>query len=247
MLEDEIRRHRRRKRAAIIAAVTAAALVCAALAAWFTIKLTDITVTGNDNLTESQVIREVFPEEKDRRTLQAWYFLDTERSLPMLESWSVEITGMHSAEITVTEKEPIGRISFADSYLYFDDEGYELRSGDGTDGVPQLFGFSFVHPVKYSKLTAAENEEYFEDALALLKLLNEYGLSPVSVTCDPTVRMSYSMDMGSISVVIGTSDYLEEKVSALYDMQDELTGLIGTLHLETCDGTGTNSYYFVRE
>ena len=246
-LEDKIRRHRRRKRAALIALIAAVCLFAAAAAAWFAVRLTDISVVGNQNVSESQIERMVFPDAESRLTIKARWFTDYSRDLPMLQNWSVAFSGRHSAVITVEEKPEVGKIAYADSWLYFDEEGYVIGSENGSGSVPELSGFTFRQPVMYSRLMPDDHAEEFTDALTILQLLNKYGIAPVSVHYDSSQRQAFSMELDTISVVIGTPDYLEEKIRALHDMQDQLTGLKGTLHLETYDGSGTENFYFVRE
>ena len=49
--------------------------------------------------------------------------------------------------------------------------------------------------------------------------------------------------MGDITVELGNSDSLDGKIAELHDIMPELSGLSGTLYLDTYDETKTNPMY----
>lgn len=54
--------------------------------------------------------------------------------------------------------------------------------------------------------------------------------------------------MGDITVELGNSDNLDGKIAELHDIMTELTGLSGTLYLDTYDETNSSpTYRFVKK
>ena len=49
--------------------------------------------------------------------------------------------------------------------------------------------------------------------------------------------------MGDITVELGNSDSLDGKIAELHDIMTELTGLSGTLYLDTYDETNSTPTY----
>ena len=90
------------------------------------------------------------------------------------------------------------------------------------------------------------DQDIFGEILNLTQVLN---VSDIQV--DKINYNSYNeaeLVMGDITVELGNSDSLDGKIAELHDIMTELTGLSGTLYLDTYDETNSSpTYRFVKK
>ena len=90
------------------------------------------------------------------------------------------------------------------------------------------------------------DQDIFGEILNLTQVLN---VSDIQV--DKINYNSYNeaeLVMGDITVELGNSDSLDGKISELHDIMPELSGLSGTLYLDTYDETNSSPIYrFVKK
>ena len=112
-------------------------------------------------------------------------------------------------------------------------------------GVPVITGLEFGHIVLHQPLPVAD-QDIFGEILNLTQVLN---VSDIQV--DKINYNSYNeaeLVMGDITVELGNSDSLDGKIAELHDIMTELTGLSGTLYLDTYDETNSSpTYRFVKK
>ena len=112
-------------------------------------------------------------------------------------------------------------------------------------GVPVITGLEFGHIVLHQPLPVAD-QDIFGEILNLTQVLNVSGIQ--------VDRINYSsykeaeLVMGDITVELGNSDSLDGKIAELHDIMPELSGLSGTLYLDTYDETNSSpTYRFVKK
>ena len=127
------------------------------------------------------------------------------------------------------------------SYMYFDKDGIIVESSsEQLPGVPVITGLEFGHIVLHQPLPVAD-QDIFGEILNLTQVLN---VSDIQV--DKINYNSYNeaeLVMGDITVELGNSDSLDGKIAELHDIMTELTGLSGTLYLDTYDETNSSPTY----
>ena len=122
---------------------------------------------------------------------------------------------------------------------------YDVAKAVAGTGVPVIAGLEFGHIVLHQPLPVAD-QDIFGEILNLTQVLN---VSDIQV--DRINYNSYNeaeLVMGDITVELGNSDSLDGKISELHDIMPELSGLSGTLYLDTYDETNSSpTYRFVKK
>lgn len=250
MIQEDLRRHRRRKR--MIRTTLAAAVLLAAVAAFlfFHTELTEITVEGNSMLSAQAVEQLLFETPMEKRTFYARYcsLFGIHKTVPMLVSYQLEFHGLHGVSVTVEEEPLAGGISYVDTWLYFDRNGYLMGTASAPiDGVPLIDGIVVRQPMLYQQLQT-DTEEAFSDVCRLSGLLSDAGLSADRISRSESG--TYSMVMGTVTVELGLFQSMEGKLAELSAMESQgsLDGLSGTLYLDTYgDANNSGSYIFKRD
>ncbi len=229
----------------IIAGLVVLLLGGAFLFCW-TARITNITVTGTSRYTEDEIISMIFKEDKDRNPFYAVYQekFGSHEDIPFIERYEVKVTGLHSAKVIVYEKSLAGCVEYMGSFLYFDREGIVVESsGERDPAVPLITGLTFQNVVMYEPLTV-EDQGIFQEIMNLSQLLSGYEMEVSEVNLGTGGRVTLYLDR--IRAILGTGEYLAEKVAELHDMLPQLSGRTGTVYLEGFDPDAKNpSYPFV--
>ena len=79
------------------------------------------------------------------------------------------------------------------------------------------------------------DETALDDVTAIAEKLQEYevGADIINVLEDH----KYSLLRGNVTILLGRNIYMEEKISELGNLQENLDGLSGVLHLENYDSS----------
>lgn len=159
--------------------------------------------------------------------------------VPFVDVMDVNILSPDTIKITVYEKALAGYVTYMDSYMYFDKDGYVVESSQiKTEGVPQIVGLQFDSCTLGQKLPV-EREEIFARIMDLTKLLRKYELSPDRIYFrDYTEITLYFAD---VRVALGEGNNLEDKLMVLPVFLRDLEGKKGVLRMEnyTRDRTTT--------
>lgn len=245
--EEKQQKKRGRGRKWLVMFGTFAALFLGVLLFAYSTRLTDVTVTGTGRYTEEELISMIFKEDRDWNTFYALYknkFKEHE-DIPFIEKYQVKVTGLHSAKVTVYEKSLAGCIEYMGSYLYFDREGIIVESSrELTPMVPLVTGLRFQNVVMYEKLTV-EDDSIFSEILNLSQLLAGYEIQTEEVHFDS--HKNIFLKVGSLTVVLGDSTYMAEKLSEFHDMLPQIEALSGTVYLDGYSPDAQNpSYPFIQ-
>ena len=206
----------KKKMAILLAALF---LLLVMIAGVCSIRIREITVTGNEKYTDEQVVDLVFPDNASRSTVLCYL----------------------RAEIIVYEKSVVGYVSYMSSYMYFDKDGIIVESSSQKlHGIPWITGLKFGHIVLYQKLPV-ESERVFEEILNLTQILSIYDLSVDKIQYNTLGEAT--LYMGEIEVILGSNEGLNGKIAELGDMLPQLEGKSGILYLDNYDETRTNPMY----
>lgn len=103
-------------------------------------------------------------------------------------------------------------------------------SSDVIAGIPRITGLDVEEIVLYEKLPI-KGKSVLKNLLSLTQSLKKYELVPESINYSK--EGNYTLSYGTITVLLGQAQHLNEKVLRLSYIMPKLEGQTGTLHLES--------------
>lgn len=209
--------------------VAAAALVVIKV---FTVE--QVEVEGNELYPDSQIESWVLNDEYSSNTLYVYfkYKLFPVQSVPFIDTMEVSLTSPQTVHIQVYEKGIIGYIYMPTmgQNVYFDKDGFVVETSSNTiDGVPEVTGLTCQDATLYEKLEL-DQKGALKTLLTVTQTLKKYDLEPDGI--DYGEQGEITVHYGSITVKLGDTEELTEKVVRLDKIMPSLDGLSGTLHME---------------
>ena len=135
------------------------------------------------------------------------------------------------------EKNLAGYLKYVGQNVYFDDEGTVMEiSGTYTAGIPEVSGIAVDEVVLNQKLPV-EDPEIFELILEITKSLPKYEIDADKISLSTSKEIT--LYTGNIKVLLGSREYLDEKLNRLHNLSEALAGKSGTLDLRDDDGGKT--------
>ena len=208
----------------------------------YLVRFDKVTVTGTEHVDREDALQMILPEEERRLSSVLFKMVMGPRSNDLFEKISIRITGLKSVRITVKE--------IPSDCVLEEEHGYSVVNEKGVvtefcDSCPEeltiLWGFSARGTARYEKVPAW-NDELFTDALALAERVRAYGIPCERVYCS---LRDYIFVTGKITVMLGGTEYTDEKFKTFLDLYPSLIGLSGTLHLDNYDpGSEDGKYTF---
>ena len=203
-----------------------------------------ITVTGNQYVSEQEVIDWLLADEYSGNSLYLlWKYNQNDvQQLPAVEETKVGLKNLVEVQVQVKEKSFSGRIDYNEAFLYFDQEGIaSLITGTEIEGVPYIEGME-INPeeVLLGSVLPVTDGQIFEELKILMPLLEKQELSPDRISC---AGADLTLHFGGVRVQIGSGQFADrlaqvppilEKLAELYADQT------GVLHLENYDVSGSS-------
>ena len=236
------RRRGRGKTTAIVLGVILAIVLLIGILLFAT-QIKEIEVTGNQHYTEEQIIDLIFDEKWSKNSAYCYYEnkFQEPKSIPFIEEYKVEFQSPSKVRVVVFEKSVVGYVSYMSSYMYFDKDGIIVESSvEQLPGIPWITGMEFGHIVLHQPLPVA-NQDIFDQILNLTQVLSVNGVRVDKINYNSFLEAE--LTIGDIIVELGNDDDLNGKVSELSDILPELTGLSGTLYLDSYDENNSNPMY----
>lgn len=236
------RRRSAGKTAAIVLGIILAVILLIGILLW-AIQIKEIEVTGNKHYTEEQIIELIFDEKWSKNSAYCYYEnkFQEPKSIPFIEEYKVEFQSPTKVRIVVFEKSVVGYVSYMSSYMYFDKDGIIVESSvEQLPGIPWVTGMEFGHIVLHQPLPV-ENQSIFDQILNLTQVLSVNGVQVDKINYNSFLEAE--LTIGNIIVELGSDENLNGKVSELSDILPELTGLSGTLYLDSYDENNSNPMY----
>ncbi len=201
----------------------------------YSFQIQSFTVKGNERFTGEEIVTGVFPGDKPPHTIVVWLrsLLHREQNVPFLDHYEVSLHGMREAVITVRELEIIGCLDYAGTYLYFSKTGALLKQQlEKEDDIPLYTGILPKTVIKYHQIET-DRAGIFQTINQLAQLLKQYNLpiEQVHIDLDNQVTLYFA----DVTVKLGGEAYIEEKITELYGMYENLAEMSGTLDLSTYD------------
>jgi len=203
----------------------------------FVFRMTNVNIQGNTRYSDADVMEMVNLNGDIQNTVL--YYLKYKDvvidDVPFVESISIKWGGPNTINVYVVEKSIVGCIEVGDVYMYFDNTG-EIIEGSATrqTDIPLVGGLGSDDAAPGDVIEVADNT-IFEDLLNLNTLLSEFELEPLKVMIQADMTMV--LNLGNVQVMLGNSDNLSDKIAAIKDLESQLEGRTGVLHLENYDST----------
>lgn len=210
-------------------------LALAALVVWKVFTVENVEVEGNELYSSGQIEQLVLNDEYSWNSLYVllkYRFVDM-GEVPFVDTMEVKLKNPHTVQISVYEKGILGclYIESIGQYAYFDKDGFVVEtSTEEIPDVPKVTGVNCEEVVLYEQLPL-ERGEVLKDLLNLTQILKKYDLLPQEIHYDD--KLMPTLDYGGTRVVVGSEDYLSQKVVRLSAILPQLSGLSGTLYLDT--------------
>lgn len=202
-----------------------------ALFVWQRYQIREVYVEGNTHYTDDEIIAYVMTGKLDYNSiyLSLKYKNKEIHGLPFVQSMDIKILSRNSVKITVYEKSLAGYVQYLGRYLYFDKDGIVVEStSEKTEGVPQVSGLSFDSVTLYEKLPV-EDDSVFGRVLSITQLLSKHKLVADRIYFSGGSEMT--LYFGNVRVALGTSDYIDEKITRLQQVLPSLAGKSGVLDM----------------
>lgn len=154
------------------------------------------------------------------------------KEMPFVDNMEVSLKSPHVLQVRVYEKVLLGRvyIKALGQNAYFDKDGFVVEmSSDIIQKVPKVTGLKVDQIVLYEKLPIKEKHT-LKNLLSVSQTLKKHSMVPNSVKYNG--ENGFTLKYGDISVVMGTADDLNAKITRLSQIMPKLEGKKGTLHLE---------------
>ena len=194
-----------------------------------------VVVEGNELYDSSQIESMILDDDYSWNSLYVYlkYRFKDIGEVPFVDTMEVSLDNPHTVHVKVYEKGMLGYlyISSIGQNAYFDKDGFVVETSKETiAGVPKIMGISYDEVVLYEKLPL-ENDSVLRKLLNLTQTLKKYDLLPDEIQYDSHMEPVLYYD--GIEVQMGSEDNLSQKVVRMSYILPQLSGLYGTLHLET--------------
>ncbi len=184
---------------------------------FFGAKIKNVHVVGCEYYTEEQIKNKVVHSGLTKNTFGLYFMYAFHRGaeIPFVEKISVEVTGMNSVDIIISEKAMIGCIHYMSEYIYFDKDGVVVESNtQRLEGIPVIEGVNFTKMNLHEKLEVKEeDEDIFERIMGVSQLLSKYQIDTDKVVFDAKKRVT--LHVGDIRVSLGKRDMYDEQIAEL--------------------------------
>ncbi len=245
MIREQRKRKKRRKVGLVILLILLLIIAAAVYIVLNVFTVENVVVEGNELYSAEQIQNVVLNDEYSWNSLYVnlkYRFFDTEE-VPFVDTMEVSLEDVHTIRISVYEKEILGSfyIESIGQNAYFDKDGFVVEtSTDTIEDVPKITGISCSEVVLYEKLPL-EDEDLLTSLLALTQTLKKYELLPMEIQYDAKLEPTLIYD--DIQVVVGSEDYLSQKIVRLSGILPQLSGMSGTLYLDTWTPDTTDIFF----
>ena len=163
--------------------------------------------------------------------------------VPFVDTMEISLDDPHTVHVHVYEKKILGcfYIETIGLNAYFDKDGFVVEtSAEEIPRVPKVTGISCSEVVLYEQLPL-EEKGVLKNLLNLTQSLEKYDLLPQEIHYDE--KLQPTLTYYGTQVVIGSDEYLSQKIVRLSSILPQLSGLYGTLYLDTWTPDSTDIIY----
>ena len=200
-------------------------------------QLQNVEVIGNSRYPAEQISSDLVYDFLTRNTLWlGWKYRSKteEPRTPYLSSVQGKIINPGRLRLIVQEKTLSGYVQYNGCNVYFDSNGMVIEMTDNVyEDTVLITGVSMDEPVLYQKLPVS-NSAQLRTMLSISRLMKESGLQPDSIEFDDNLNIT--ANIGTVEVLLGQDEYLEEKVSNLETIYQMQAGQEGVLNMSAFTG-----------
>jgi len=195
-------------------------------------RVQEVTVTGNDYYTNEQIVDFVIEDGYKRNTLYLYfrYKYLAQPEIPFIDTFELKINSFRSVSIRVYEKSIVGYVRYLGKNVYFDKDGNVVEiSEELMEDVPMVSGLFFDQLTMHQELNV-KDPDIFNTILNITQLFRKYEIYPDEIHFTGTGSLYLQME--DVKVTLGTGEHMDEKVARLKQLEADLHGRAGTLHME---------------
>lgn len=189
-----------------------------------------IEVSGNDYLTEGEIIDAVQDDRLSKNSLYILgkYAVGRGTVLPCLDQIKVRMKSPWVLKVEVREKPIVGYIQNGEKYEYFDKEGLVVfESSVLKEGLPYIEGIEVGEIRLYHRLKSGDTR-IFEQILETSREVTKYELVTDRIVCEEDNICLY---VGNVRICLGES-VSSAQIAQIEPILEKLGNQEGTLHLE---------------
>lgn len=235
MIRDERKKRKRRKIKTIAILLVLLLLVVTGFVVVNVFTIREVAVEGNELYADDQIEASILNDAYSWNSLYVYLkykLLDT-TEVPFVDTMEVSLVSPHKLHISVYEKGLLGYL-YIDSIgqnAYFDKDGFvEETSQKIIPGVPKITGLTCENVVLYEKLSFGD-KKVLKTLLSATQTLKKYELIPDTI--DYNEQKEITLYYGNVSVLLGNSDNLTDKIMRMSYIYPNISGLAGVLHMES--------------
>ena len=233
--------------------LAAAGIVLIVGAVFLLLPVRQVTYRGNDYYTEDQLQSYIFGQKMPRYiTVRLREMFRDHTEIPFVEYYELRFERGRKITVTIYEKMLAGYLTYQDFYLYFDWDGTIVEiSREKMEGLYRVEGLSSSRNVVGEKLLV--NDENLRTILTIAQFISKeeilWGGRKMLIgdmtDCIRFRSSGVSLELPGITVQLGGSANMQEKLFLMADMLPELSGREGTLYLdEYREGVSNPAYIF---
>lgn len=211
------------------------------------IKIRNIDITGNNNVSDTEIVTSLFDSDADRISLV--FFLKNKfgpkKDILLVDSYDIKWLTPFSIVVTVKENPPIAFIKRDIKNVYFDKDGVinELTE-ERKPGIMEVIGVSFKNYEKGSRLEIS-NEKTLKAILNITSFIKEQNLK--AELLEIRQEEEFYIYMGNIIINMGNTDNMETKLLRLNDIYPNISHLKGTLDLSNAKENMLDEQYIFKK
>ena len=211
------------------------------------IKIRNIDITGNNNVSDTEIVTSLFDSDADRISLV--FFLKNKfgpkKDILLVDSYDIKWLTPFSIVVTVKENPPIAFIKRDIKNVYFDKDGVinELTE-ERKPGIMEVIGVSFKNYEKGSRLEIS-NAKTLKAILNITSFIKEQNLK--AELLEIRQEEEFYIYMGNIIINMGNTDNMETKLLRLNDIYPNISHLKGTLDLSNAKENMLDEQYIFKK
>ena len=236
------RKKRRAAKALVIIEIILGIIILLAVAfgfVYFFCRVEAVSVQGTNLYSDAEITGYVLDDEYCSNAVYAYLKnkLMPKSGAEFIDHFEVEMTGLNSLTITAKEKTILGYMIHDPYFIYFNYDGVIVEISDTyVDGYMRVDGVECEEPQIGEMLSIGEAQAGY--LTALIKLVQKNDLMPQVISYDEYSRITLVYE--TLKIVLGNSEYLEEKIDRVTYILPQIAGEHGILHLENYSVNNTD-------
>lgn len=195
-------------------------------------RVQNVEVVGNTYYSSEEIEKTVLRGPLAYNTLLApiLYSENNLSEVPFIKNIYITRTDRKTLQIRVEEKKIVGCFFYLDSYIYFDRNGIFVSSSYTRDEKVPFFEGVEVSKVVLDDELPIKKSGVLGVAVSLTTIFQKNEMVPENIRFNKNSQIE--LVYGDIIVMLGDSEYIEDKMNRALAILPMLAGKKGNLHLE---------------